>query len=52
MAAKRNQEPRDPKKQAALEALLESSTLTEAAEKAGISRKTLYIWQKSGCNFP
>lgn len=39
MAAKKNQGPRDPKQQAALEALLQISILTEAAEKAGISRK-------------
>lgn len=51
MAAKRNQEPRDPKKQAALEALLESSTLTEAAEKAGISRKTLYTYIRHDWDF-
>lgn len=33
---------KDLKKDRALTALLESNTLTEAAEKAGISRKTLY----------
>lgn len=33
---------KDLNKDRALTALLESNTLTEAAEKAGISRKTLY----------
>mgnify|MGYP003614189814 CR=1 FL=1 len=33
---------KDLNKDRALAALLESNTLTEAAEKAGISRKTLY----------
>lgn len=33
---------KDISKDRALAALLDSSTLTEAAEKAGISRKTLY----------
>ena len=51
MAAKRNQEPRDQKKQAALEALMQSSTLTEAAEKAGISRKTLYSYIRHDFEF-
>lgn len=51
MAAKRNQEPRDLKKQAALEALMECSTLTEAAEKAGISRKTLYSYIRHDRDF-
>lgn len=32
----------DQKRQAALAALMDSSTLTEAAEKAGIDRRTLY----------
>lgn len=34
----------EQKKAAALEALMQSSTLTEAAQKAGISRKTLYSY--------
>lgn len=51
MAAKKNQGPRDPKQQAALEALLQTSTLTEAAEKAGISRKTLYSYIRHDWDF-
>lgn len=41
----------DLKKQAALEALAESSTLTEAAEKAGISRRTLYGYIRNDLEF-
>ena len=41
----------DQKKAAALAALLESSTLTEAAEKAGISRKTLYTYIREDFEF-
>lgn len=35
----------------ALEALLDSKTLTEAAEKAGISRKTLYGYMRDDEDF-
>lgn len=41
----------DQKQAAALAALLESSTLTEAAEKAGISRKTLYNYIRTDFEF-
>lgn len=41
----------DQKKAAALEALMDSSTLTEAAEKAGISRKTLYSYIRYDYDF-
>lgn len=41
----------DQKKAAALEALLTSSTLTEAAEKAGIDRRTLYGYLHSDIDF-
>lgn len=41
----------DLKKQAALAALAESSTLTEAAEKAGISRRTLYGYIREDIDF-
>lgn len=41
----------DMKKQQALAALLESSSLTEAAEKAGISRRTLYTYIHSDIGF-
>ena len=41
----------DQKKAAALAALLESSTLTEAAEKANISRKTLYSYIREDFEF-
>lgn len=41
----------EQKKQAALEALLESSTLTEAAEKAGIDRRTLYNYLHNDIDF-
>lgn len=39
------------KKTAALAALAESSTLTEAAEKAGISRRTLYGYIRDDIEF-
>ena len=39
------------KKRAALEALSDSSTLTEAAEKAGISRRTLYAYIREDLDF-
>ena len=39
------------KKAAALAALAESSTLTEAAEKAGISRRTLYGYIREDIDF-
>lgn len=35
----------------ALDALLDSATLTEAAEKAGISRKTLYSYMRDDIEF-
>ena len=38
-------------KQNALDALLESNTFTEAAEKAGISRKTLYNYIRTDTDF-
>ena len=41
----------DLKKQAALAALADSSTLTEAAEKAGISRRTLYGYIRNDIDF-
>ena len=41
----------DQKKAAALRALMESDTLTEAAEKANISRKTLYNYMRSDMDF-
>lgn len=41
----------DLKKQAALAALAESATLTEAAEKAGISRRTLYGYIREDIDF-
>lgn len=41
----------DLKKQAALAALAESNTLTEAAEKAGISRRTLYGYIREDIDF-
>lgn len=39
------------KQQAALEALMQSSTLTEAADKAGIDRKTLYRYIHTDADF-
>ena len=39
------------KKEAALQALAESDTLTEAAEKAGISRRTLYGYIREDIDF-
>lgn len=41
----------DQKRQAALVALMDSSTLTEAAEKAGISRRTLYNYLHNDIEF-
>lgn len=41
----------DQKKQAALAALLESSSLTEAAETAGIDRRTLYNYLHNDVEF-
>ncbi len=41
----------DQKKAAALEALLPSSTLTEAAEKAGVDRRTLYGYLHNDIDF-
>lgn len=41
----------EQKKAAALAALAESSTLTEAAEKAGISRRTLYGYIREDIDF-
>lgn len=41
----------DLKKAAALAALAESNTLTEAAEKAGISRRTLYGYIRNDLEF-
>lgn len=41
----------DQKRQAALAALLDSSTLTEAAEKAGIDRRTLYNYLHNDLEF-
>lgn len=41
----------DQKRQAALAALMESSTLTEAAEKAGIDRRTLYNYLHNDLEF-
>ncbi len=42
---------KDLKKQKALDALLDSATFTEAAEKAGISRKTLYSYIRTDADF-
>lgn len=33
-----------PRQRRAIEALLQGSSITEAAEKANVSRKTLYVW--------
>lgn len=41
----------DQKQSAALQALIDSKTLTEAAEKAGISRKTLYNYVRNDVQF-
>ena len=41
----------DQRKTAALAALVSSRTLTEAAEKAGISRKTLYSYIRDDFDF-
>ena len=41
----------DQKKQAALEALMDSNSLTEAAEKAGIARRTLYNYLRNDIDF-
>lgn len=41
----------DQKRQAALAALMDSSTLTEAAEKAGISRRTMYGYLHNDIDF-
>lgn len=41
----------DQKQSAALEALIDSRTLTEAATKAGISRKTLYNYIRNDVKF-
>ena len=41
----------EQKRQAALAALLDSSTLTEAAEKAGIDRRTLYNYLHNDLEF-
>lgn len=41
----------DQKQSAALQALMDSKTLTEAAEKAGISRKTLYNYVRNDVQF-
>lgn len=41
----------DLKRQAALAALMDSSTLTEAADKAGISRRTLYTYLRNDIEF-
>lgn len=41
----------DQKKQAALAALMGSSTLSEAAEKAGIDRRTLYNYLHNDIDF-
>ena len=41
----------DQKKAAALTALMESDTLTAAAERAGISRKTLYNYIREDYDF-
>lgn len=41
----------EQKRQAALAALLDSSTLTEAAEKAGIDRRTLYNYLHNDIDF-
>ena len=39
------------KKQNVIDALMDSGTLTEAAEKAGISRKTLYNYMQKDTDF-
>ena len=41
----------DQKQAAVLQALLDSRTLTEAAEKAGVSRKTLYNYCRKDAKF-
>ena len=41
----------EQKKRLALAALMESSTLTEAAEKAGISRRSLYTYIRGDNEF-
>lgn len=41
----------DGKKAAALAALAESSTFSEAAQKAGVSRRTLYNWVRNDVEF-
>lgn len=41
----------DQKKQAALEALMDSNSMTEAAEKAGIDRRTLYNYLHNDVDF-
>lgn len=41
----------EQKKRLALAALMESSTLTEAAEKAGISRRSLYTYIREDNEF-
>ena len=41
----------DQKKSAALEALLDSSSMTEAANKAGISRRTMYNYLHNDLDF-
>lgn len=41
----------DQKKSAALEALLDSSSMTEAANKAGISRRTMYNYLHNDIDF-
>ena len=42
---------KDQSKARALAAMLDSSTLTEAADKAGISRKTLYNYIRNDADF-
>lgn len=42
---------KDIKRQNAIDALLDSKTLTEAAEKAGITRKTLYNYLRTDKEF-
>ena len=41
----------EQKKDAALAALLDSSSLTEAAEKAGVSRRTMYSYLHNDIDF-
>lgn len=41
----------DAKKTAALAALAESSTFSEAAKKAGVSRRSLYSWVRNDIEF-